>query len=421
MESLCRQVFFRAIISECMTPKEAFQKIDQEINPLPVEEIPLLSALGRVLREDIVARESIPPFDSSAMDGYALRMQDMAEIPADLYLKGEIFAGQVPLTGVAPATCIRIMTGAQIPHGTEAVVPQEWTTEVRSDTIRIHRKPEKGAYIRRAAEDVFQGTAVAKKGARITPPVLGMIAATEHQRVRVSRIPSVALVVTGDELHMETARSLPPAKIRDANGPGLAAQVLEVNGSFAGPLVARDNVESLTEAIENSKDADVLVISGGVSVGKHDLVRDVLARMGFEERFWRVRQRPGGPMLFGVRNTQLIFGLPGNPVSSAVCFQQYVRPALLRLMGAAEVHPPRMTARLGSSVKKEAGLHHFVRGIAGQRGSGEFIVSPTGPQGSNLYSSLQQANCLIHLEEEAVNPDSGSEVTITLLPWAVFP
>ena len=403
-----------------MTPKEALQKIDLEAIPLPVEEIPLLESLGRVLREDIVAQESVPPFDNSGMDGFAIHTEDIEKIPVDLCLKDDVAAGKSPLTKVIPGNCVRIMTGAQIPLGTESVVPLEWTTEINPETIRVHRRPEKGAYIRRKAQDILRGSTVVNRGVRITPPILGMIAAAGYQVIKVSEIPSVALIVTGDELHMETTDPLPPAKIYDANGPGLAAQVLEVNGTVIGPTVARDNKESLKEAISKSKDAEVMVISGGVSVGKYDLVRDVLDQMGFDQRFWRVRQRPGGPMLFGLLNSQLVFGLPGNPVSSAVCFQQYVRPTLLGIMGVTEVYPPHMMAELGADIKKEAGLYHFVRGVVRQQERGDFIVSPTGPQASNIYSSLQLANCLIHLEEEVVNPARGEKVTITLLPWATL-
>ena len=403
-----------------MTPKEAFQKIRAEISPLPTEELPLRATSGRVLREDIVAREAIPPFDNSAMDGYAVRVNDLTQTPTDLHLEGELAAGEIPNIEVRPGACIRIMTGAQIPPGAEAVVPFEWTDEIGQETVRIHRRPEQGAYIRRAAKDVLQGTVVVKSGTRITPPVIGMIAAAGYDRIKVGKPPSVAIIVTGNELHLDMANPLPPARIYDANGPGLFAQVLETGATVLSSEVARDDRDSLTDQIRRGMDADVMVISGGVSVGKHDLVQEVLEGLGFEKRFWRVRQRPGGPMLFGVLGSQLVFGLPGNPVSSAICFQQYVRPTLLTMMGANEIHLPRMKAKLGSSVRKGAGLYHFVRGKAKWRESGQLVVHTTGPQASNLYSSLQHANCLIHLEEDVIDPSEGEEVIITPLPWAVI-
>ena len=403
-----------------MTPKEAFQKIHSEIIPTPTEKLFLRAALGRVLREDIVAREAIPPFDNSAMDGVAVRVDDLTQTPTDLHLEGEVSAGKAPDTEVKPGACIRIMTGAQIPPGAEAVVPLEWTTEINQETVRIHRRPERGAYIRKAGKDALQGTTVVKSGARITPPVIGMIAAAGYDRIKVGESPSVAIIVTGDELHLDMTRSLPFARIYDANGPGLFAQVLEAGATVPESEVARDDRDDLTDQIRQGIDADVMVISGGVSVGKYDLVQEVLESLGFKKRFWRVRQRPGGPMLFGVLGSQLVFGLPGNPVSSAICFQQYVRPTLLTMMGATEVHPPRMKAKLGSSVRKKAGLHHFVRGKAKWEEGRELIVHTTGPQASNLYSSLQHANCLIHLEEEVTDPSEGEEVIITPLPWAVI-
>ena len=403
-----------------ITVVEALRKINAELRLLPTERVLLSTALGRVLREKIIAREAIPPFDNSGMDGFAVRMEDLTKIPASLRLDGDIPAGKNPVGEVKPGSCIRIMTGAKVPPGTEAVVPVEWTTEIKPGLVNINRCPKRGAYIRRAGQDVTEGASVVNRGTQITPPVVGMIAAAGYQEIKVGRIPRVAVIVTGDELHLEANVPLPPAKIRDANGPGLAAQVLDVGGLVTGPLVARDNPDSLIQAIETSQGADVLLISGGVSVGTHDLVKDVLVQLGFRRCFWRVRQRPGGPMLFGTLGSQLVFGLPGNPVSAAVCFLQYVRPALLTLMGAAEIRPPFLCAKLEFPVRKAAGLHHFVRGKAVRQAGGQLVVQTTGPQASNLYSSLQHANCLIHLPEDCVDPSGGQEVKITCLPWSTI-
>ena len=403
-----------------ITVEEALRKINAELSLLPTERVPLSAALGQFLRETIIARESIPPFDNSGMDGFAVRMEDLAAVPARLRLDGDIPAGKNPQGRIKPGGCILIMTGAKVPPGTEAVVPVEWTTEVEPGLVSINRRPKKGAYIRCAGQDVKEGTSVISGGTRITPPVVGMIAAAGYQEIKVGATPHVAVIVTGDELHLEADGPLPPAKIRDANGPGLVAQILDAGGLVTGPLIARDNPDSLIQAIEASKGADVLIISGGVSVGTHDLVKDVLANMGFRQSFWRVRQRPGGPMLFGKLGSQLVFGLPGNPVSAAVCFLQYVRPALFRLGGAAQVNPPFLCAQLEFPVKKPAGLYHFVRGRAVRQEDGRLLVQTTGRQASNLYSSLQHANCLIHLPEDCVDPSGGEEVKITRLPWATI-
>ncbi|MCY3613530.1 MAG: molybdopterin molybdotransferase MoeA [Bacteroidetes bacterium] len=403
-----------------ITVVEALRRIDAELRLLPTERVNLSTALGRVLRETIIARESIPPFDNSGMDGFVVRMEDLAAVPARLRLDGDIPAGKNPQSRIKPGGCIRIMTGAKVPPGTEAVVPVEWTTEIEPGLVSINRCPKEGAYIRRAGQDVKQGTSVISRGTQITPPVVGMIAAAGYREIKVSCTPHVAVIVTGDELHLEAEGPLPPAKIRDANGPGLVAQILDAGGLVTGPLVARDNPDSLIQALEASMGADVLVISGGVSVGTHDLVKDVLAKMGFRQSFWRVRQRPGGPMLFGRLGSQLVFGLPGNPVSAAVCFLQYVRPALLTLMGAAQPKPPFLCAQLEFPVKKPADLYHFVRGRAVRQEDGRLLVQTTGPQASNLYSSLQHANCLIHLPEDCADPSGGEEVKITRLPWATI-
>lgn len=403
-----------------ITVVEALRKINAELQLLPMEKVPLSAALGRVLRETIIARESIPPFDNSGMDGFAVRMEDFASVPVRLRLDGDIPAGKDPQRGVKPGGCIRIMTGAKVPLDTEAVVPVEWTTEVVPGLVSINRCPKKGAYIRRAGQDVREGAAVISRGTQITPPVVGMIAAAGYQEIKVNCTPHVAVIVTGDELHLGADEPLPPAKIRDANGPGLVAQILDVGGLVTGPLVARDNPDSLIQALETSQSADVLIISGGVSVGTHDLVKDVLAERGMRRCFWRVLQRPGGPMLFGKLGSQLVFGLPGNPVSAAVCFLQYVRPALLTLMGTAQARSPFLCAKLEHPVQKLAGLYHFVRGKAVRQEEGQLVVKTTGPQASNLYSSLQHANCLIHLPEDCVNPSGGEEVKITVLPWATI-
>lgn len=403
-----------------MTPKEAIQRIESEIHPLAVKILPMKSVLGRVLREDVIAQASIPPFDNSAMDGYALHKNDVLKIPTEVLVDAEVSAGMNPTTPLSPGSCTRIMTGAKIPVATEAIVPLEWTTELNPQTIQLHRRPEPGAFIRRAAQDASQGAVLIHEGEQITPPVIGMTAAAGYTQIKVSRRPRVAIIVTGEELHLSPSIALPPAKIYDTNGPGLAAQVLEAGGIVLHSKQAKDKDSSLKQNLKSSLDADVIVISGGVSVGKYDSVRQDLQDLGVRQCFWRVRQRPGGPMLFGLLGKRLIFGLPGNPVSSAICFQQYVRPAILALMGAKELHPPRITARLGSSVKKKAGRYHFVRGKAKQQQGGQIIVYTTGPQASNLYSSLQHANCLIHLDQEQEDLTEGEQVTITRLPWGII-
>ncbi len=401
-----------------MNPSEALQSILSVTQQVPTEQLSLLQAFDRVLHEDIIAQDSIPSFDNSGMDGFAICKEDLDKIPIELSVAGEIAAGIYPEVALQSGRCFRIMTGAQIPSGTEAVVPIEWTTEITPSTVLIHRSPNSGQYIRRAAQDVQEGMRILSKGVRITPPILGMIAAVGYQEIQVGSLPRVALIVTGDELHINQSGPLPLAKIHDVNGPGLAAQVKETGAKFIGPIHARDDQTSLERAIREADRSEIIVISGGVSVGKYDYVKEVLKALGFEEKFWRVRQKPGGPLLFGMLGSQLVFGLPGNPVSSSVCFEIYVRPALLKMMGSTQLYPPKIETKLGSPVKKSAGLVHFVRGIAKQTREGQLTVQPTGPQASNLYSSLQYANCLIHFEEQEINPKEGQEVEITLLPWA---
>ncbi|MCY4225489.1 MAG: molybdopterin molybdotransferase MoeA [Bacteroidetes bacterium] len=404
-------------IPKMITPFEAFQIIESTITPLPAQSVPLMESLGCILRQDIIAKNAIPPFDNSAMDGFAVQWDDLSSLPLDLDLIGEVSAGQVPHTHVESGTCLRITTGSQIPEGADAIIPLEWTTEINEQTVRFHKKSEMLSFIRPASQDVEKGSVVVQSGARITPPIIGMIAASGYNSIDVGVTPEVSLIVTGNELHPPSSGLLPPAKIYDTNGPGLSAQIIDINAKVIGPMVVNDDQPSIAQSIENSRGSDVIVIAGGVSVGKYDYVKDILHGMGFQKHFWRVKQRPGGPMLFGVLDSKLVFGLPGNPVSSAVCFQQYVRPALLMLMGALDIHPLQFTAELTSSVQKKSGLYHFIRGNAERREDGELFVSTTGLQASNLYSSLQEANCLIHIEEEVENPRRGEKVMITPLPW----
>jgi len=400
-----------------MNPLEAFQRIKSTISILPAQQVSLIESLGRVLREEIIAQNAIPPFDNSARDGFAVQWDDLHSLPSDLDLIGEISAGQSPQIRLESGKCIRITTGSQIPEGADAVIPLEWTREINNQTVRFRKKYNKLSFIRSEAQDVDKGAIVVKRGVQITPPIIGMIAASGYCRVDVGSIPNVALIVTGNELHTPISDLLPPAKIYDTNGPGIAAQIKEIKANVVGPMTAVDDQESIAHSIDKSRQADVIVIVGGVSVGKYDYVKEVLLKMGFQQHFWRVKQRPGGPMLFGILDSKLVFGLPGNPVSSAICFQQYVRPALLMLMGATNVHPPQFTATLKTSIKKSRGLYHFIRGIAHRGEDGELFVATTGLQASNLYSSLQDANCLIHVEVETENPMKGEKVLITPLPW----
>ncbi|MCH7977035.1 MAG: molybdopterin molybdotransferase MoeA [Bacteroidetes bacterium] len=329
----------------------------------------------------------------------------------------DIPAGVVPQCRVEAGACARIMTGALFPEVANAVVPVEWTRPEGVDHVRIEKAPKAGQFVRPAGQDVRAGYQVFEAGQVITPPVVGMLASLGMGEVLVRIAPGVAIITTGDEL--VPVDSVPgPGQIRDSNGPALTAQVVAAGGKPLGPFHARDTPESTREALEKAKDADVVVFAGGVSMGERDVVRNVLDEAGWTAIFWKVRQRPGKPLAFGLLDGKPVFGLPGNPVSSSVCFEQYVRPSLAKMLGRAESIGQISKAVLSEPIRKAAGLHHFVRGVAEEGEDGRIYVRPTGLQGSNLYSSMAKADGIIHLPEALENPPAGSEVDFERLRWS---
>lgn len=395
---------------------EARQMIRAALSTMPRMRVPYQTALGYTLAEPLVGQAAIPPFDNSAMDGFAVRMADLHTLPATLPVGEDIPAGKAPQYPVRPGTCARIMTGAPLPEGADAVVPVEWT-EPTDTGIRFLKAPTLHQHMRRAGADVQPGDVLAEAGTVITPPTIGMLATLGVADVLVHRPPRVGVLATGDEL-VDVEAPLGPGQIRNANGPALAAQIRHAGGEAVYVGHAPDQAAAIQQALHEAlAGADALVISGGVSVGDYDLVKQELDRMGLALHFWKIRQRPGKPMAFGVLGTTPVFGLPGNPVSSAVCFDQYVRPALAYMLGRTATLRPLVPARLAEPVVKKPGLHYFVRGIATFDDAGRLTVRTTGPQGSNLYSSFLRANCLVHLPEPLENPPAGTPVEIEWLWW----
>lgn len=373
-------------------------------------------ALDLTLAEGVVSHDNIPPFANSAMDGYAVRSEDFSELPARIRVIGEIPAGSSSVWVVAPGTCVKIMTGAPFPMGADAVAPVEWTRMDDPVHVLIDRQPTPGQHVRQAGKDVQKGDLVIEAGERITPPVIGMLATLGYQQVLVRRPPKVAVIATGDEL-VEPGEPLSAGKIRNSSGSALRAQVNKAGGLSMPPLLARDNKPSIKQIIEKALDADMLVFAGGVSVGDYDLVKQVLDEMGMEMRFWKVKQRPGKPLAFGMLQGKPVFGLPGNPVSSAMCFEQYVRPALAKMLGRREVRRPLHPAVLSEDTVKVKGLHFFARGIAAYNNERTLLVADTGPQASNLYSSVVRANCIFHLPESLEVAQAGTPVLLEWLAW----
>jgi len=312
------------------------------------------------------------------------------------------------------------MTGAPFPEGADSVAPIEWVARHEHDEVTFSRAPDPGKHVRPAGEDVAARAQVFSGGERISPSILGMLASLGADPVSVTRQPRVAVISTGDEI--VPASQVPgPGQIRNSNGPSLAAQVQAAGGIATGPWHAPDEPDAIRELITSCLSADqghdVLVFSGGVSVGDHDHVQRVLNELGATISFWKVRQRPGKPLLFGSIQGIPFLGLPGNPVSSAMCFEVYVRPLLFRMLGREE-SPQTVNAVLARDIRKVDGLHFFTRGIASVSDAGTLMVRDTGPQRSNLYGSVVRANCIMHLPEAGDHVPEGTLVSIEWLPWA---
>ena len=375
---------------------EARQRMLDTIPVLPAETREILNCTGYVLAEALHAEENIPPFDNSAMDGYAVRAADVEgateEDPVVLSVVETVAAGYAPTQQVAAGQAARIMTGAMMPEGADAVVMQE-VTQQDENKVKIFESVDKTDNVRFTGESVAEGQQVMGIGKHLRPPEISMLASLNCAEVSVYRSPTVAIVSTGDEL-TPLGEPLEPGKIRDSNRYGLYAQVEEAGGIPIDMGIAPDD-EAETERIFRTAlvKADALITSGGVSVGEHDVVKTVLAKLG-EINFWRVAMKPGKPQAYGIADGKPIFGLPGNPVSSLVVFELFVRPALLKMAGHTELLRPTFKATLTEAVTNRDGRVNYMRAIL-KESDGQYTAETTGPQGSGILHSLVLANGLI--------------------------
>lgn len=395
---------------------EALRTILESISPLPLEKAGILEALGRVLGEDIISGRDIPPGDNSAMDGYALRAADTLGAsrrnPVTLRVLEDIPAGRMPKKKINAGKASRIMTGALIPGGADAVLRVE-DTETNGKTVRIFAAVKAGTDIRRAGEDVKKGELVLAIGGILRPADIGMLSSLSRSFVYVFQKPVVAILVTGDEL-VDVDQPVAPGKIVNSNNYALAAQILECGGIPLQLGIARDNREDLAEKFRAALRADVIISSGGVSVGDYDLVKDVMKEMGSRMQFWRVAMRPGRPLAYGLLGDKPLFGLPGNPVSSMVSFEQFVRPALLKMMGHRSIFRRSVQAVLMENVTKTSDVRSFLRARVSFE-KGQYRVSTTGEQGSGILKSMVRANGLIILPEQITSAKKGDTVTVQIL------
>lgn len=417
--------------SGLMSVEEAQQRILSQVQILGAEERPLLEALGQALAEDIYAGFNIPPMDNSAMDGYAVRAEDISTAsetrPVPLRIIGLVAAGYTTQTRVVPGTAVRIMTGAPIPPGADTVVPFEETDELEQrqrgalsaglTEIAIRMAAPKGSSVRPLGEDAKQGALILSQGTLLRAAHMGVLASLGRSTVQVIRRPTVAILATGDELR-EPGETLGPGQIYNSNSYSTAALVISCGAMPRVLPIARDTVSDLTSKIREGLEADLFITSAGVSTGEYDLVKDVLTQQGSMD-FWRVRMRPGKPLAFGLlrRDDGTLLphiGLPGNPVSSMIAFDQFARPAILMMMGKPLASRRIVNAVLEEPVENPDQRRFYARAVLRKDGD-HYYVRLTGSQGSNVLTSMTLANCLIVVPEQVTQVNPGEQVDVQIL------
>lgn len=390
----------------------------QHCLPLGTEKIDLLQSLERVLAQEVRSNRDHPPCDISAMDGYALRAADLSTIPAQLAIIADIKAGDLPTLTVQAGQCVRIMTGAPIPLGADTVIRVEDTQTVAADTVQINISAQAGNDIRRRAENLRTHDVVLTAGTEITPGVLGILAMVKAATVEVQRRPTVAILSSGDELE-GLHDPFDTNKIPDANGYALMAQVQALGMQPVLLGIARDDPFDMRSKLEQGLQYDVLLVSGGTSVGVHDFVRPTLELLGVQMHFWRVQMRPGHPAAFGTSASSKVFCLPGNPVASMVSFEQVVAPALRNMLGHARQYRRTVQARLMQPLKHRPGNLEFVRVVLSRDESG-YLATPTGSQSSGVLLSMARADALLVVPNESKGLAAGEVATVQLLDGTAF-
>ena len=395
----------------------ALNIILNDIKTLGKEPVNLKGSLSRVLAEDIYANSDIPGFDNSAMDGYALRAQDTKGAsktdPKILTVIEDLRAGYISRRAINSGQAIRIMTGAVMPKGSDSVVMVEDTERRGAAGAKIFKAVSRLDNVRKRGEDIKKGEMVIAKGTRLNSAHIGLLASLGKAKVLAVRKPKVAILATGDEV-VDVGEKLKPGKLRSSNTYTLYSQILKCQGIPKNLGIVKDKPDMLEAKLKAGFDCDMILTSGGVSVGDYDLVKFILAKMGTNIRFWKVAMRPGKPLVFGLVKGIPIFGLPGNPVSSMITFEVFVKPAILKMEGDNGLAAKDVDAVLEENITKKKGLRYFLRAITRWE-DGTYFTRTTGPQGSGILKSMALANSLIVLPEEEENIEKGVKVKVRFL------
>ncbi|HLB81967.1 MAG TPA: gephyrin-like molybdotransferase Glp [Gemmatimonadales bacterium] len=405
-----------------LTPTEAARLILEHVAPLPVVRQPLREALDLVLAEDVASPLDLPPWDNSAMDGYAARAADVegasAERKVVLAVIESIAAGQFPQRSIGPGQATRIFTGAPLPAGADTVVRQEDTEGAGPDRVTVVAGRDARKNVRHRAEDIRKGEVVLSAGTPLGPAQLGVLASIAYGTPLVHRAPRVAFMGSGDEIVDldRTEEILAGRKIATSNSYTLHALIRRAGGIPIDLGLARDTRDSLREHLREARDADLLVTTAGVSVGEHDFVREVLAELGCDMKLWRIRMRPGAPLGFGLLRGMPWIGLPGNPVSTMVTFELFVRPAMRRLLGHRLPFRRTVPVCVAEPITLGPRLRHFLRAVVQPEGAGGALVARlTGPQGSGILTSMARANALLIVPEDRAVVAAGDTLPALLL------
>ncbi len=391
---------------------EALERVLADAMPLPVEEVPLEEADGRVIAYDLKARRTQPPADVSAMDGYAVRAGDVAQAPARLKVIGEVPAGRPSTAKVGPGEAARIFTGGFVPPGADAVVVQELTKR-DGNWVEVQKPSAAGRNIRRQGLDFNKGERLFAKGHRLTARDLGLVAGMNHPLVPVYRKPKVALFATGDEL-VPPGNEPGPGQIVYSNGFALAALVREEGGDVTDLGVVSDKLDATIAAVRDARDlgADILLTTGGASVGDYDFVNRALAAEGMALSFWKIAMRPGRPLMHGRLGAMQVLGVPGNPVSSYVCAFLFLVPLIRKLTGRSDLVFPTETATLGCDLAENDERADYLRSTLCNGGGNGLVATPFPIQDSSMMAPLARADCLLIREPHAPPAKAGSPCTI---------